>query len=109
MTGMAFLVACTCHNKLTKAERNHLKQERDSIIAEISNKSSLDMPKDDPLYYLLKKREWEYAQWQRIYEIDTLLKDEQASDMSKSNLKFLEHHIQELKEQVFMTVYGPPQ
>ena len=109
LTGMAFLVACTCQNKLPKSERKQLEHERDSIVAEMSKHTNSPTTEDDVLYVLLKTKQREYEQWQRIYEIDTLLGNEQASSKSKSTMDVLKLQIKELKNQVFMTVYGPPQ
>ena len=35
LSGLAFLVACTCQNKLTRAEKKQLKQERAVIMEQI--------------------------------------------------------------------------
>lgn len=36
LTGLAFLAACTCPNKMTKTEKKQAKQERDSITDEVN-------------------------------------------------------------------------
>ena len=32
LTGLAFLVACTCHNKMSKQEKKELQNRRSAIV-----------------------------------------------------------------------------
>ena len=85
LTGLAFLVACTCQNKLTRAERKQLRQERDSIVAQASRTGDPNSNLSKDRKYQLRKKQRDYELWQRVYEIDTLLGDKKADNRHVMN------------------------
>ena len=107
LTGLAFLVACTCHNKLTRTERKQLRQERDSIVAQASRTGDPDSNLSKDRRYQLRKKQRDYELWQRVYEIDTLLGDKRA-DNTKATLDSIKNEINELRGAEKGLLYGPP-
>ena len=107
LTGLAFLVACTCQNKLTRTERKQLRQERDSIVAQASRTGDPNSNLSKDRKYQLRKKQRDYELWQRVYEIDTLLGDKRA-DNTKATLDSIKNEINELRGSEIGLLYGPP-
>ena len=110
LTGLAFLVACTTHNRLSKAERKQLKSERTSIEEALSQEISFN--ENEPKK-LLEYRSWEMAQRQRLNEINEILGDSASMKQNRDAMSALQQEMDSLAILLNSTppslLYGPPQ
>jgi hypothetical protein len=111
LSGLAFLVACTCQNKLTRAEKKQLKQERAVIMEQI------EAAKQDAIVFseaekVMAAKQNELAYRSRLGEINTLLGDKQAILDNDNEIGKINHEIDSLKQVIQASippcVYGPP-
>lgn len=111
LSGLAFLVACTCQNKLTKAEKKQLKEERTVIMEQI------EMNKQDAIVYdeaekVMAAKQNELALRNRLGEINALLGDKQAILDNNDAIGKINQEIDSIKQVIQASippcVYGPP-
>lgn len=130
LTGLAFLVACTCHNKLSKQEKKALKERRSEIVERLDQFNTNDYhlweanllnPNSDlgigermnGLEILSKDNKEEIQLRQEMHEIDSLLNDTTAMKKDKQSIsnamakqKFIKKSIEDA---IPPCVYGPPE
>ena len=110
LTGLAFLTACTTHNRLSKAERKQLKSERTSIEESLSQEVSFN--ENEPKK-LLEYRSWEMAQRQRLNEINVILGDSASMKQNQDAMTAIQREMDSLAIMINDTppalLYGPPQ
>lgn len=130
LTGLAFLVACTCHNKMSKQEKKALKERRSEIVERLDEfrtqdyhrwEASLLNPNSDlgigeridGLELLSKNNEEAIQLHQELHEIDSLLNDTTAMQKDKQSIsnalakqKFIRKSIEDA---IPPCVYGPPE
>ena len=110
LTGLAFLAACTTHNRLTKAERKQLKSERTSIEEALNHEVSFN---EDESRKQLEYRTWEMAQRQRLNEINEILGDTVALKNNQKAMSAIQHEMDSLAilldNDTPSLLYGPPQ
>ena len=111
LSGLAFLVACTSQNKLTRAEKKQLKQERAVIMEQI------EAAKQDAIIYseaerVMAAKQDELRFRSRLDEINTLLGDKQAALENNDEIGKINQEIDSLKQVLQASippcVYGPP-
>lgn len=111
LSGLAFLVACTCQNKLTRAEKKQLKQERAVIMEQI------EAAKQDAIVYseaekVMAAKQDELRFRSRLDEINNLLGDKQAALENNDQIGKINMEIDSLKRVIQANippcVYGPP-
>lgn len=111
LSGLAFLVACTCQGKLTRAEKKQLKQERAVILDQI------EQVKQDAIVYsdtekVMAAKQDELTYRSRLDEINTLLGDKQATLDNNNEIGKINQEIDSLKQVIQADippcVYGPP-
>lgn len=111
LSGLAFLVACTCQNKLTRAEKKQLKQERAVIMEQI------EAAKQDAIVYseaekVMAAKQDELRFRSRLDEINNLLGDKQAALENNDEIGKINVEIDSLKKVIQASippcVYGPP-
>lgn len=110
LTGMAFLAACTTHNRLTKTERKQLKSERTSIEESLSHDVSFS---DEDPKTQMEYRFWEMSQRQRLNEINEILGDTVAMKENQKAMSAIQREMDSLSIIMFNEMppllYGPPQ
>ena len=110
LTGLAFLVACTTHNRLTRAERKQLKSERTTI--EESLNQDVVFQNEDPKQQM-EYRLWEMAQRQRLNEINEILGDSVSLKQNQEAMSAIQHEMDSLaiimNQETPPLLYGPPQ
>lgn len=110
LTGLAFLAACTTHNRLTRAERKQLKSERTSI--EESLNQEVNFSEEDPKQQM-DYRLWEMAQRQRLNEINEILGDSVSLKQNQDAMSAIQHEMDSLavimNQDTPPLLYGPPQ
>lgn len=111
LSGLAFLVACTCQGKLTRSEKKQLKQERAVIMEQI------EKAKEDAIVYseaerVMAAKQDELKYRSRLDEINNLLGDKQAALENNDEIGKINHEIDSLKKVIQASippcVYGPP-
>ncbi|MBR4148200.1 MAG: hypothetical protein IKU00_10025 [Bacteroidales bacterium] len=111
LSGLAFLVACSCQNKLSRAEKKQLKQERAVILDQI------EQVKQDAIVYsdaekVMAAKQDELAFRSRLDEINNLLGDKQATLDNNNEMGKINREIDSLKQVIRANippcVYGPP-
>ncbi|MBO6027461.1 MAG: hypothetical protein J6P73_09485 [Bacteroidales bacterium] len=119
LSGLAFLVACTSQNRLSKSEKKQLKQERTELMAQIEQKQAEAIQYKDAkdLKNKLAAKEEELSLRQRVDEINLILRDEEAREENQSwingiyeEMNSLHIAIKKFEEQTKIQecVYGPP-
>lgn len=129
LTGLAFLVACTCHNKMSKQEKKELQNRRSAIVERLDQfqtkdyaswEASLLNPKSDidlgdrmnGLKTLSQNNQEEIELRKQLHEIDSLLNDTismKKNDQSLSKAMSKQKRIiQSIENAVPPCVYGPP-
>lgn len=112
LSGLAFLVACTCHNRLTRAEKKQLKEERASLIEQIEEKQQEAIIYED-LNTVMNIKNSEMVMRNRLYEINSLLCDKKAIDENAEQMNKLNSQMDSIQDlirqsQIVNCVYGPP-
>lgn len=111
LSGLAFLVACTCQNKLTRAEKKQLKEERTVILDQI------ERAKEDAFVYseaqqVMAAKKEELAYRKRLGEINMLLGDKDAVNANEDEIGKINRDIDSLirviEASIPPCVYGPP-
>lgn len=119
LSGLAFLVACTSQNKLSRAEKKQLKQERTELMAQIEQKQAeaIQYKEAKDMKNKLAAKESELSLRQRVDEINQILCDEEARAENQSwinglyeEMNSLQIAVKKYEEQanVQECVYGPP-
>lgn len=113
LSGLAFLVACTSSNGLTRAEKKQLKAERISIISELDQKKQESQNIEDPQIMLIYKNS-ELKLRQRLHQINGLLGDEKAGMENEAQINTIVTELDSLEAVIqsnnkpIPCVYGPP-
>lgn len=111
LSGLAFLVACSCQNKLSRAEKKQLKQERAVILDQIEKAKQEAIVYSDAEKVMAAKQD-ELAYRSRLDEINTLLRDKQAALDNNNEIGKINQEIDSLKQVIRANippcVYGPP-
>ena len=119
LSGLAFLVACTSHNGLTRTEWKQLKAERAELIAQIDDKAKTIS--DDPKI-LLKIRQDELKLRRKLAQVNQKLGEEPAISENIEQMSRLHDEMDSLREVIkasresvrnsyrdpHICVYGPP-
>ena len=112
LSGLAFLVACTCQGKLTRAEKKQLKAERTAIIEQIEQKQQEAAVYEKPDQVMTVKQD-ELELRNRLDEINTILGDKQAASDNHNEIGKINQEIDSLQRvieesEVIPLLYGPP-
>ena len=112
LTGMAFLVACTCQNRLPRAQRNELKKEREAVTQQIDSLRNLAEQSED-LKEVYRLRDEELQLRDRLSLIANDLKDQKAFDQNAEEIDSVRREMARLKNLIRRQdtppcVYGPP-
>lgn len=116
LSGLAFLVACTSHNGLTRAEWKQLKAERAELMAQIDDKARTTS--DDPRL-LLDIRQEEMKLRRKLAQINQKLGEEPAISENIEQMSQLRNEMDSLRNVISRErireihqpqpcVYGPP-
>ena len=130
LTGMAFLVACTCHNRISKQEKKELLDKRSAIVEKLHQyktdeyirwEANLLNPTSDmsisqrieDLKVLSKDNSEEIELRQQLQEIDSILNDTVSMKQNRQGLttamgkqRFIR---KAMEEAIPPCVYGPPE
>lgn len=112
LSGLAFLVACNCQNKLTRAERKQLKAERTALMEQIKQTHEEAIVYDNPDQVMIVKRN-ELELRNRLEEINIRLGDKKASNENGDQIGKIYNEIDSLQivideSMIEPCVYGPP-
>lgn len=112
LSGLAFLVACSCQNKLTRAEKKQLKAERTALIEQIEKKQQEAAVYERPDEVMSVKQD-ELQLRNRLDEINVLLGDKQAVIQNGNQISKINQQIDSLQKaydesMIVPCVYGPP-
>jgi hypothetical protein len=112
LSGLAFLVACTCTKGLTRSEKKQLKAERTAIMTQIDQKRLESQTVEDP-GIMMSYKDAELQLRQRLNEINSLLRDEQAANENIQQMGNLNAEMDSLQQVIDQStripcVYGPP-
>ena len=111
LSGLAFLVACTCPKGLTRAEKKQLKTERAELIERINQQSTYSS-EDPKVMYEIKRDEMDLRQ--RLNEIDQQLGNEQSLVENNKMISTVASEMDSLQAVIRASskpkpcVYGPP-
>lgn len=111
LSSLAFLVACTCHKGLTRAEKKQLKTERAELIERINEQSTYSS-EDPKVMYEMKRDEMDLRQ--RLNEIDQQLGNEQSLVENNKMISTVASEMDSLQAVIEASnkpkpcVYGPP-
>ena len=112
LSGLAFLVACSCQNKLTRAEKKQLKAERTAIIEQIEQKQQEAAVYESPEQVMTVKQD-ELELRSRLGEINAMLGDKKASLENDNQIGKINQQIDSLQKVYDESInipllYGPP-
>ena len=112
LSGLAFLVACTSHNKLSREEKKQLKAERTAIMEQIEQKQQEAIVYSNPDQVMIVKRN-ELELRSRLKEINALLGDKKAVEEDSNQMNKIYYEIDSLTQvinesNITPCVYGPP-
>ena len=111
LSGLAFLVACTCSKGLTRAEKKQLKAERTDLITKIN--AQKDFNSNDPkVMFEIKQDEKRFRD--RLNEIDMQLGNKESIAENNAQIAVVNSEIDSLMNVIKAAhepepcVYGPP-
>ena len=112
LSGMAFLVACTSQNRLTRAQRNELQKEREAVTQQIDSLRSMAARTNDAKETFRLRNE-ELKLRDRLGIIANQLKDTDAFVLNMEKIDAIQQEMDSLQRvidhgNIPPCVYGPP-